>query len=203
MDTSTMRYPFGRCWKCGKEFDSELRGDYIITHCPYCGTEIDDMFIAFDQNCDEKDDRYADIFCQECGLRIREQVGENWIWITRDKNPKQPGVCSGPCGRMLCAHCGDWDEEGKCPKCHSERPEYKDDVKTGWWKVIFYLHLDGEEVRFEDLSETLQEHILNSIRRGINQGQLVEDIEDEKPNPCDACGYDSEVACRDCCKKIN
>ena len=219
MDTSIMAYPFGRCWKCGSEFNSELRNEYNITHCHYCGEKIDDIFVEGANT--------ADHYCDDCGLRICDQSGS---WITRDKNPKQSGVCSGPCERELCAHCGDWDDEGECPKCHipgcnncpvenclvgdpricknpcqqctmgndcltdhtdkrdecesfrkfkSSLPQYRDEVKTGWWKVIFNLHLDGEEVRFEDLSETSQEHILNSIRDGCNQGQLVDYIEDE------------------------
>ena len=176
MDTSKMRYPFGRCWKCGHEFNSELRQEYNITHCPYCGTEIDDCFSSI--NSTHEEERKGDIFCEDCGLCIYK--GGNWI--TRDKNPKQPGVCSGPCGRELCAHCGDWDEEGECPKCRSERPEYKADVKTGWWKASFDMNLNGEDVRFEDLSETSQEHILNCIRDGCSHGQLVEDIEDQEEN---------------------
>jgi len=56
--------------------------------------------------------------------------------------------------------------------------------KTGWWKVNFDISLfdeSGEKrvkeegVRFEDLSECTQEHILNCIKDGCNQGQIVED----------------------------
>jgi hypothetical protein len=34
------RYPFGRCAKCNKEFNSELVSEYNLSHCPWCGTEI-------------------------------------------------------------------------------------------------------------------------------------------------------------------
>jgi len=37
-------FPFGGCAGCGKEFNSELRDEYGITHCPWCGTKIDDCF---------------------------------------------------------------------------------------------------------------------------------------------------------------
>ncbi|MPM88639.1 hypothetical protein SDC9_135743 [bioreactor metagenome] len=33
--------PFGDCRNCGKEFNSELVSEYEITHCPWCGTEIE------------------------------------------------------------------------------------------------------------------------------------------------------------------
>ena len=58
--------------------------------------------------------------------------------------------------------------------------------KTGWWKVDFDISLFDESgdtrereegVRFEDLSETTQEHILNCIKEGYSQGQIVEDYE--------------------------
>jgi len=43
-----MKYPFGRCASCGQEFNSELRGEYEITHCPWCGKKIDDIFSITD-----------------------------------------------------------------------------------------------------------------------------------------------------------
>jgi hypothetical protein len=241
MDTSTMKYPFGRCWRCGKEFNSELRGEYHITHCPYCGTEIDDMF--YENVTQESQDH----FCEECGLRIYEQVGKGGSWITRDDGDKQSGVCSGPCERELCARCGNWDENGECENCakpcqvcpvkncktQTQREncynpcakcpskdccikgnnyvrtpcdeynkfqvkveEYKDDVKTGWWKVSFDIRLNDEEVRFEDISETSQEHIINCIKDGCNQGQLFEDV-DEK-NPFNGREDERECHCSNC-----
>jgi len=67
-----MKYPFGRCAGCGKEFNSELRNEYDITHCPWCGEPILDFFhdsfsppdalVKTDLN------RYA--YCDECGTRI-------------------------------------------------------------------------------------------------------------------------------------
>ena len=60
--------------------------------------------------------------------------------------------------------------------------------KTGWWKANFDIKLfndnDGkreveEGVRFEDLSEITQEHILKCIADGCFQGEVVEDYEEE------------------------
>lgn len=48
-------------------------------------------------------------------------------------------------------------------------------TKTGWWSVKFDITLEGEEVRFEDLSESSQEHILECIRDGCVQGEVVEE----------------------------
>lgn len=39
-------------------------------------------------------------------------------------------------------------------------------TKTGWWVVKFDITLDGETVRFEDLDECSQEHILECIKDG-------------------------------------
>lgn len=116
METSKMEYPFGKCGNCHLEFNSELRYEYHITHCPYCGTEIDDCFSFIDST--QEAERKNDSFCESCGLRIYERAGKSGSWITRDKKEKQPGVCSGPCERELCGDCGDWDGEGLCPKCH-------------------------------------------------------------------------------------
>ena len=33
-------YPYGICATCGKEFNSELRLEYEIKWCPWCGTVI-------------------------------------------------------------------------------------------------------------------------------------------------------------------
>lgn len=38
--------------------------------------------------------------------------------------------------------------------------------KTGWWKVKFDLTLDGEDVRWEDLTLDTQSHILEQINEG-------------------------------------
>jgi hypothetical protein len=50
-------------------------------------------------------------------------------------------------------------------------------MKTGWWEVSFTLTLDGEEVRFDDLSEITQEHITKCITEGYRQGEIIEDGE--------------------------
>jgi len=110
LETSTMKYPFGRCAKCGKEFNSELLGEYEITHCPWCGEKILDYFH------DEDTDKY--IYCEECGTRIYERVGKGGKWIEEGKD-KYPGVCAGPCERELCGQCADWDVNGECEQCRT------------------------------------------------------------------------------------
>ena len=101
VDTSKMAYPFGRCRECCKEFNSELRGEYVITHCPWCGTKIYDCFSV-----------ESDIFCDDCGLRIYN----DGLWIPF------AGTCYGLCERALCGHCGDW-KEGECPECRGENKQ--------------------------------------------------------------------------------
>lgn len=53
-------------------------------------------------------------------------------------------------------------------------------MKTGWWVVKFDLTLEGEDVRWDDLDECSQEHILESIKDGYCQGEIV--MEDDEPN---------------------
>lgn len=53
-------------------------------------------------------------------------------------------------------------------------------MKTGWWIANFNLTLEGETIRFEDLSECSQEHILDLIKEGYTQGEIVEEEEDEE-----------------------
>lgn len=48
------------------------------------------------------------------------------------------------------------------------------ETKTGWWRVKFNLTLDGEEARWEDLSESTQAHILGQINEGYWQGEIIE-----------------------------
>jgi hypothetical protein len=55
----------------------------------------------------------------------------------------------------------------------------RSEIKTGWWKVSFDLKLEGEDVRFDDLSEVTQEHILGAIRGGCSQGEIIEEAEEE------------------------
>ena len=45
----------------------------------------------------------------------------------------------------------------------------------GSWSVDFDLTLEGEEVRFDDLSEVTQEHIAECIKDGVVQGEICED----------------------------
>lgn len=52
-------------------------------------------------------------------------------------------------------------------------------MKTGWWGVKFELTLEGEDVRFEDLSEVSQQHIAESILEGYYGGEIVEESDDE------------------------
>lgn len=51
------------------------------------------------------------------------------------------------------------------------------ETKTGWWEVKFDLTLDGEEVRWEDLSMDTQSHILEQINEGYCQGEIAEEEE--------------------------
>lgn len=51
-------------------------------------------------------------------------------------------------------------------------------TKTGWWKVNFKLTLDGQDVRWDDLDDCTQEHILNCISDEYVQGEIVEESDD-------------------------
>ena len=117
LDTTKMAYPFGRCAGCGKEFDSDLRNEYKITCCPWCGQLILDYF--HDTNpppgLSEKPDTNNYYYCEDCGTRIYERSGKGGHWLNEGETG--PGVCSGPCERELCGKCGDWDDEGCCPIC--------------------------------------------------------------------------------------
>lgn len=53
-------------------------------------------------------------------------------------------------------------------------------TKTGWWSVQFKLTLGGENVRWEDLDETTQEHIAKKIREGYVSGEIVEEMDGEE-----------------------
>lgn len=48
-------------------------------------------------------------------------------------------------------------------------------IKLGNWAVNFEIILDGEVIKFEDLSEGLQEHILQCIKEDYYSGELVEE----------------------------
>ena len=51
-------------------------------------------------------------------------------------------------------------------------------TKNGWWSVRFELTLDGEKVRFCDLSECTQEHIAEMIKNGYWCGEIIEASEE-------------------------
>lgn len=53
------------------------------------------------------------------------------------------------------------------------------ETKTGWWSVKFDLTLDGEKVRWEDLSLDTQAHIIEDINNGYYSGEIIEEEEDE------------------------
>lgn len=48
-------------------------------------------------------------------------------------------------------------------------------TKLGSWAVNFEIILDGEVIKFEDLSEGSQEHILQCIKEDYYSGELVEE----------------------------
>lgn len=52
-------------------------------------------------------------------------------------------------------------------------------TKTGWWQVNFNITLDGNEVLVSDLDECSQEHILNCIKDGYRQGEIIQETDEE------------------------
>ena len=72
-------------------------------------------------------------------------------------------------------------------------------TKTGWWKVKFDLTLEGEEVRFDDLSEESQKHILECIEAGCRQGEIIEETDDEEEeDEDDEDDEDCDYCCDEC-----
>lgn len=51
-------------------------------------------------------------------------------------------------------------------------------TKCGNWYIEFDITLEGEDVRFEDLSETTQEHICEMIKQGYYSGEICEEVEE-------------------------
>ena len=51
-------------------------------------------------------------------------------------------------------------------------------TKTGWWSVDFDITLEGETVRFDDLDECSQEHILRKISEGYTNREVVKEDDD-------------------------
>ena len=68
-------------------------------------------------------------------------------------------------------------------------------TKTGWWSVNFTITLEREDVPFEDLSEASQEHILEMIKNGYGQGEVVEECNDDEDDEDEDCDY--------CCDECN
>ena len=52
-------------------------------------------------------------------------------------------------------------------------------MKAGWWHLKWDITLEGEPVRFEDLSEVSQDHIAELIKQGYYCGEVIEEEEDE------------------------
>lgn len=45
----------------------------------------------------------------------------------------------------------------------------------GWWRGKVVCTLNGEEVDFDDLSEESRDHIVEQIRKGYVEGEIVEE----------------------------
>ena len=50
-------------------------------------------------------------------------------------------------------------------------------MKYGWCHVTLNITLEGETVRWDDLSEVTQEHIATMIAKGYRSIEIVEDEE--------------------------
>jgi len=46
-------------------------------------------------------------------------------------------------------------------------------MKNGWWSVRFDITLEGKEVKFDDLDECTQEHIVKMISENYTSGEIV------------------------------
>lgn len=55
-------------------------------------------------------------------------------------------------------------------------------TKYGSWYVKFELTLEGEDVRWDDLSDATQEHIAEMIKDGYVSGEIVEECDEEEQN---------------------
>lgn len=51
-------------------------------------------------------------------------------------------------------------------------------AKLGTWEVNFSIVLDGDEIEFDDLEENSREHILELIRAGYTNGEIVEESDE-------------------------
>jgi len=195
METSTMKYPFGRCSCCGNEFNSELRNEYQIEHCPWCGEGIDDFMSPSAQV------HPNDIYCEDCGQRIYERSGVGGRWLTLEGDEKQPGQCSGPCERELCGNCGDWDYDGLCPKCHmrcEDCPETNCPTEGGCEHPC--LRCEEKHGCYDKKSDKMD---------GCEEyNSFIASYKDEKPQQCAQCGVmtdnivNEEHCCPDCEKEL-
>ena len=53
-------------------------------------------------------------------------------------------------------------------------------MKSGLWHVTFDLTLEGETVRFWELSEVTQEHILECIKQDYYFGEIFEEEDSDQ-----------------------
>ena len=53
-------------------------------------------------------------------------------------------------------------------------------TKTGWWTVNFDITLDGQTISFDSLDDASQQHIVECIREGYRQGEVVMETDDEE-----------------------
>lgn len=53
-------------------------------------------------------------------------------------------------------------------------------TKHGWWQVDWDLTIEGETVRWNDLDECIQEHILQCIQEGFNSGEICMETDDDE-----------------------
>jgi DNA-directed RNA polymerase subunit RPC12/RpoP len=174
MNDSAMVYPFGRCAACGRGFNSELREEYEILHCPWCGELILDYINDINPPLDSavKVDANRFIYCEACGTRIYERHGKGGEWIEDGKNG-YPGVCSGPCERELCGNCADWDVNGECEQC-----------------------------RNSPCGQCPNHEVVEMCQECEHLPERKKWADYVKPDPCDSCGVHSEVGCMGCLEKL-
>ena len=53
-------------------------------------------------------------------------------------------------------------------------------MKHGWCHVTLNITLEGETVRWDDLSEVTQEHIATKIAEGYRSIEIIEEEEDDE-----------------------
>ena len=60
-------------------------------------------------------------------------------------------------------------------------------MKTGFWSVEFQITLEGQKIRWDDLSEATQEYIAEKIKEGYCSGEVVEEEDGAETQALDAC----------------